>query len=833
MKHWITATLELLNHSGIPYCLLHGREQLGESATPDVDLAILPRDLGRLEALLFSLKGSRCVQLLQHETTGFYFVLQAAGEKASRFLRLDLATDFRRDGRLFMKAAELLSGRRLDDSICVSSPEVEFAYLLTKKVLKEAASQAQMERLQLLAKQLGPAARAIAARHFGIGPAEAIIAWLGCRDWNRLEENLPPLRRSLRRYTLRRDPMGWLRYWLPELLRIWRRWRYPTGLFVAVLGPDGSGKSTLIRRLPAAVGQAFRRRDAFHLRPRLLPAAGGKAMVDDPHAEPPRSALSSVLKILYLTLDYWLGYWLRVRPRLARSSLVLFDRYFYDLFADPGRYRYAGPLWLLRLAGRLVPKPDLCLVLDLPAEILLRRKQEIPLAEAERQRAAYRQLAAELPHAVLLDVLPAEEAVESEAAEAMLSFLQWRYSRRRRLWFHASRAAAWNWLTGVLSPEAGQRDERPERASMSHRQAYWQLSLPDGRGFVFPVAPARAAAAAVQLYSAQRLSTRTARRCLAAGLAAGLFQPLLPRPRRQLAGAAGEALLDHLGEILGRADLSFAISLGTPGPHRKPVVQVLEGSGRTLAYAKIGWDEPTCELVSNEAAALRGMAGKELQGLRLPALLHLGPWHGRLVCLQSCPPPEARQAGRDLDANYLAALQELAGLGLRRLRLGESLFWERLSRRTRESYPGALLARVPPPLQDQEFPFHFSHGDFVPWNALVVDGRSFLFDWEYARPQWLPGYDLFHFLFQTRLLLSRQPPARIFREVWEQVTRAGPISAYWQRLGIQEPSIGPLMLLYLLERAMRRAPLNAGQYPVQRQTLALVELGCAELGWLS
>jgi thymidylate kinase len=840
MKHLIAATLEVLDRSGIPYCLLHGREQLGETATRDVDLAILPQDLGVIEEILFSLKDSHCVQLLQHESTGFYFVLAAVGGKTIRFLRLDLATDYRRNGRLFMNAAELISGRQLCDSIWVASPEVEFSYLLVKKVLKGNVSPFQLERLKLLSNQLGSSACATAARYFGIGQAEAILAWLGRRDWSSLEENLPSLRSSLRRLALRRDPLGWLRYWLPELRRIWRRWRYPTGLFVAILGPDGSGKSTLIRRLPADVGQAFRRSDAFHLRPGLLPATGSKGPVSDPHGEPPRSRLASIIKLLYLTLDYLLGYLFQVRPRLARSSLVLFDRYFYDIFADARRYRYSGPLWLLNLAGQLVPKPDLCLVLDVPEKELLERKQEVPLAEAERQRAAYRRLAAELPNALLLDGRRIEEKVELEAAEAMLSFLRWRYGRRRHLWFHASRAAAWDWLTGVLCPDARQTDSRPA-PSRPRGQAYWQLSLADGRGFLFPLLPPRTAAAALQLYSAQRHNGRAAKSCLAAGLAAGLIQPLLPRPRRELGGARGEAfLLDRLEEVLGRRDLSFAISLGTPGPHRKPVVQVLEGSGRTLAYAKIGWDEATCELVSNEAEVLRGMEGKELQSLFMPTLLHLEPWRGRLVCLQSPPPPKARQAGRYLDLGYFEALQELAGLGFRRLRLAESMFWKSLSRWTERvmggvpgSNLGALLEQVPHRLRDEELPFHLSHGDFVPWNALVVDGRPFLFDWEYAREQWLPGYDLFHFLFQTRLLLAKEPPARIFREVWEQVTCLEAIRAYWQRLGIQERNIGPLMLLYLLDRAVYHAYLNPGQYHTLQRILVLVELGCSELGWLS
>jgi aminoglycoside phosphotransferase (APT) family kinase protein len=144
---------------------------------------------------------------------------------------------------------------------------------------------------------------------------------------------------------------------------------------------------------------------------------------------------------------------------------------------------------------------------------------------------------------------------------------------------------------------------------------------------------------------------------------------------------------------------------------------------------------------------------------------------------------------------------------------------------------GVLLERIPHQLRDEELPFYFSHGDFVPWNTLIVEERPFLFDWEYARPQWLPGYDLFHFLFQTRLLLAKESPACIFREILEQVTHWEAIRAYWQRLEILEQSIGPLMLLYLLDRAVYHTYLNPGQYRVLQRILVLTELGFAELGW--
>ena len=63
-------------------------------------------------------------------------------------------------------------------------------------------------------------------------------------------------------------------------------------------------------------------------------------------------------------LGYWLayyvaGYWISIRPALARSALVIHDRHLVDALVDPKRYRYAGPARLLRWIWLVMPKPDL------------------------------------------------------------------------------------------------------------------------------------------------------------------------------------------------------------------------------------------------------------------------------------------------------------------------------------------------------------------------------------------------------------------------------------------------------------------------------------------
>jgi thymidylate kinase len=162
------------------------------------------------------------------------------------------------------------------------------------------------------------------------------------------------------------------------------------GLCVVVLGPDGAGKSTILSLLAAeppswSTGAVLR-----HLKPSVIQRQTRDT--SDPHGVPPRGLFASVLKCAYWLFEYTAGYYLHVRPGLDAGKLVLFDRYLLDVLVDSRRYRYGGPSWLTKLLWRVVPKPDLVVLLHAPADVLLARKQELPREEIERQLAAYEEL---------------------------------------------------------------------------------------------------------------------------------------------------------------------------------------------------------------------------------------------------------------------------------------------------------------------------------------------------------------------------------------------------------------------------------------------------------
>lgn len=207
------------------------------------------------------------------------------------------------------------------------------------------------------------------------------------------------------------------------------------GLWVAFYGPDGVGKSAVIERLQReALEEDFGGSMRFHFRPRVGLPTRQRPVVTAPHAQVPRGWLTSTIKLLYWLLDCWLGYLLLVRPAKRRSRLVIFDRYLPDLLVDPLRYRL--PQSVMKFAGALVrmaPRPDLCILLDAPAGQIQRRKQEVSLAESERQRTSYLQVFAQVPSTLVVDADRSIDEVTQTVATALSQMLQSSPPDSRRL----------------------------------------------------------------------------------------------------------------------------------------------------------------------------------------------------------------------------------------------------------------------------------------------------------------------------------------------------------------------------------------------------------------
>jgi thymidylate kinase len=194
---------------------------------------------------------------------------------------------------------------------------------------------------------------------------------------------------------------------------------------VAFIGPDGSGKSSIIQSIIHDLAPAFQKTYVYHLRPQIfLRNEKISTPVTNPHGKLPRKHLGSFLKVLYYFFDYSIGYIFKIWPLVTRSNLILFDLYNHDILVDPKRFRYGSSTWLTQFFGRIVPKPNLWILLDSPPDILRTRKKETSHEETNRQRKAYIELSKRFNNCIVVDAAFALLNIAvAEVTKAILAFL--------------------------------------------------------------------------------------------------------------------------------------------------------------------------------------------------------------------------------------------------------------------------------------------------------------------------------------------------------------------------------------------------------------------------
>jgi thymidylate kinase len=440
-RDFLLALFSSFEKNQVRYCVLHSWQDLPDTLESDLDIAVDPDDRHKVTSAFQQLQveGYALVGAINYFINAYAFQFCRPADLRSSKINLvsvDIIFGHQRGAFPMPSAKELTTRRLRHGAFWIPSPDAEFTYLLARRASKGSATLQHERRLQDLIAQLGPTEpHRLAAQLLPTRLIETIFD--ACAN-GELNETLAQIKTQIRVASFSRNPFRLTLQTIREKARLLRRWLRPTGLFIAVLGPDGSGKSTLIQNLIQQIGPSWRATDLFHWRPMLLWRQVSRRDTTQPHSIPQRNSVASSIRVFAHLLDYWAGYWLAIRPSTARTGLVIFDRYFDDMIVDPKRYRYGGPVWLLRLLRHFVPKPDLTLVLDAPEEIVLSRKQEIAPAEVARQRQLYLECARRNPSARIIDTTGSIEQVSNKAISAITEFLSHRVQGEYPQWVHAS-----------------------------------------------------------------------------------------------------------------------------------------------------------------------------------------------------------------------------------------------------------------------------------------------------------------------------------------------------------------------------------------------------------
>jgi hypothetical protein len=503
-------------------------------------------------------------------------------------------------------------------------------------------------------------------------------------------------------------------------------------LHVSVVGPDGSGKSTVAANV-TALGQDLSLKTTHqHFRPGLLPRPGallGREVREwsAPHAARAHGRGTSFLLLGYFWLDFLLGSWV---GRFGRSDtrLIVGERGWWDFAVDPRRYRLRVPSAAVRILGRLLPREDCLLVLEASGETISARKGELPQAELTRQVQVWRKVVPKNVRRVYVDASrPARDVVRA-VREEVLGLLD----------EHATSQLGSGW---VARPRPGRGSPTPSAPDYVPR-----LILPRG--------PRAAVAAALHAYhptsTRARLAWQTTRRFAALGG----FR-LVPR------GAAPPRIVREL-----------------LAPHLPPrtTMGVAESDHPGRFVAVIVGEQGTCHGVAKIATDTQGQAALENEGRALSSL--------------------ARFLPSPLRAPHLLA-QDTG------LLLLEAVEW--VPRRLPWMLPEEIAKAMGRFFASNESSerMGLTHGDFTPWNLLKTERGWVLVDWEEARAQDRPFFDLFHYLFMVHLNLQTFSQQALIDGLEGKGWIGGVIAAYAEGAGFHDVDPRDLLIFYLHSSSQR------------------------------
>lgn len=379
---FLTTFFNFLNKNG-EYAVLRNFEGLpAQNNSRDIDIVIEPSTYRRLKSDLIELiekEGWKIVTYLNSDRLITWVCACVDGDSRTEIVQFDFFFHTSIFGVTLLEAKDFLKNRQFNGAIYHVDKEYEF---LDKYMYDRAVGVAYPEKYRKTreAVENSREVKRVLKKVFGSNSINECDKTSGKKLLlNALKQNLcsNPFRTVSRMLKF-------------EYYHIRNYVRSNTGFSVGFTGPDGSGKTTVIDQILERLAPVFRTAHKYyHFRPALFGnlgevahSAGLKKEVDRDYSNPHRGgktgALSSFARLLYYSLDYIVGYFVKVKSVTRITRVVIFDRYYTDIICDSRRSRiYLNYKFLYWFGKLFIPSLDYNILLTARSETILARKREL------------------------------------------------------------------------------------------------------------------------------------------------------------------------------------------------------------------------------------------------------------------------------------------------------------------------------------------------------------------------------------------------------------------------------------------------------------------------
>ena len=516
---------------------------------------------------------------------------------------------------------------------------------------------------------------------------------------------------------------------------------------IALVGPDGVGKSTLAATLR---GPRNRPLESIYL------GLYGRGAGTIGRSRTGLRGTGLARRMLALAMAR-----VRVAGHRASGRWIVFDRHPVDgLVAAAPAGRLAG--WRRRLLASVAPRPDLIVVLDAPADVLLARKREHDRERLEAMRAGYRRLLRADTRARLV---AADRPLDEVRRAVQLAIAAWlasgdRESRRgirSRPYLGRLRTRGDRTATRIVAQLELRHARGMAREILAHRSDRGAGGGAGGAVSATMIGRGHASRSGTCLFPVLESTTTTAYLRLAR-------RPVAVRSVRRAARALRvaaksddlewSAIVPDLLEVGRRGDWSYLLQQSLPGM-----------PASRLPPSDVSWVGPAARAIAGlHSATARSVA------LDRRMIEHLADRRARRI-----------RAGLNASATIGAGLQ-------------------------------SLVDRLHANLAGKELQIGWVHGDFWAGNILVSSDGSIVgvVDWDSAGCPGTPSVDLVHLLAHARRKRVRQSYGGAFVDLLTGIQLSAlersVLAAITETGDEGRRSSFALAWLYIVDAAIRRYP---------------------------